>query len=112
MRTPENSPYGLRGYIFLTSKATAAKAPQESLFRVKAGKPFNSRTAPAFDQFTSYSLAESFFHANVKSSNTVRKFISFGCTLIGSAFNMGTFTAKDSSESLLEEVKSPLSAQV
>lgn len=41
-------PYGLKGYIFLTSKATAVKAPQESLFRVKGGKPFNSRTASGF----------------------------------------------------------------
>lgn len=41
-------PFGLRGYIFLTSKATAAKAPQESPFRVKGGKPFNSRTASGF----------------------------------------------------------------
>lgn len=52
------------------------------------------------------------FHANGKSSNTVRKYISFGCTVIGSAFNRGTFTAKDFLESLLRVVKSTLSAQV
>lgn len=40
-------------------------------------------------------FSSSFFHANGKSSNTARKYISLGCTLIGSAFNMGTFTAKD-----------------
>ena len=28
----------VRGYVFLTSKATAVRAPQESLFRVKGGK--------------------------------------------------------------------------
>lgn len=42
------APFGLRGYIFLTSKATAVKAPQESLFRVKGGKPFNWRAASGF----------------------------------------------------------------
>ncbi|MEQ2161215.1 hypothetical protein GOODEAATRI_007519 [Goodea atripinnis] len=53
-----------------------------------------------------------FFHANGKSSNTVQKYISLGCTLIGSAFNMGMFTAKDFLESLLRVVKSALIAQV
>lgn len=47
-----------------------------------------------------------------KSSNTVRKYIAFGCTLRGSAFNMGTFAAKDLLESLLRVVKSTLGAQV
>lgn len=71
------------------------------------GESHSTRERPlAFDQFTSYSFAEAFFNANGKSSNTARKYISFGCTLIGSAFNMGTFTAKDLLESLLRVVKS------
>ena len=100
-------PYGLRGYIFLTSKATAAKAPQESLFRVKGGKPFNLRMAPGFWSVHKLQFCRGpFSHANGKSSNTVWKYISLGCTLIGSAFNMGTFTAKDLLEILLRAVKS------
>lgn len=103
------APFGLRGYIFLTSKATAAKAPQESLSRVKGGKPFNSRTASGFWSVHKLQFCRgSFFMQMGKSSNTARKYISFGYTVIGSAFNMGTYTAKHLLESLLIEVKSTL----
>lgn len=57
-------------------------------------------------------LPRPFFHANGKSSNTVRKYISLGYAVIGGAFNMGTFTAKDLLEILLRGVKSTLSVQV
>lgn len=107
------APLGLRGYIFLTFKATAAKAPQESPFRVKGGKPFNSRAASGFWSVHKLQFCRGpFFHANGKPSNTVRKCITFGYTVIGPAFNMGTFTAKDLLESLLRVVKSTLGAQV
>lgn len=90
------APFGLRGYIFLTSKATAAKAPQESLFRVKGGKPFSRRAASGFWSVHKLQFCWGlFFHANEKASNTARKYLSYGYHVISDAFNMGTFTAKD-----------------
>lgn len=90
-------PFGLRGYIFLTSKATAAKAPQESLFRVKGGKPFSWRAASGFWSVHKLQFWRGlfFFHANENASNTARKYLSYGYHVISGASNMGTFTAKD-----------------
>lgn len=92
------APFGLRGYIFLTSKATAAKAPQESLFRVKGGKaiqPESSLWLLISSQVTVLPRPFFFFHANANASNTARKYLSYGYHVISGPFNMGTFTAKD-----------------
>lgn len=82
------APTGLRGYIFLTSKATGTKAPQESPFSCQRGKANQpgvrgrgggAGRPPAFDQFASYSFAEVFFfHANGKSSNKCAEIHLFG----------------------------------
>lgn len=102
------APFGLRGYIFLTSKATAAKAPQESLFRVKGGKPFSRRAASGFWSVHKLQFGPSvlwlffFFMQMRNASNAARKYLSYGYHVISRAFNMGIFTAKDFPKSVLE----------
>lgn len=113
-RTPENSPVWSEGVHFPNLQGHRREGASREPLSCQRGESHSAGEQPlAFDQLTSYCLAQSvlwlllflvffFFMQMRNASNAARKYLSYGYHVISRAFNMGTFTAKDFPKSVLE----------